>query len=149
MFCLACHGERLATMLDTATVLRFYRAAEGGVREMAAAPLSGAGLEDVPGLLSAWGAATLVCGGITACRLQLLEQQGVKVLAWVSGPAEEAAAAYAAGTLGRLARPWRRSGQCPGADPEACPGKTHAQGKGGPRHEGRHPHRGKKPGPPG
>lgn len=113
LICLACYGDRLATLLESATELRFYAQPQAmdsaGSTARAAATLPHAfplpftvresGLEVLLEMLEAAEARVLLCGGLTCCTLETLRQFGVRVVPWIGGTASEVAKAWWAGSI--------------------------------------------------
>lgn len=124
--CLACYGDRVATLLETATSLRFYRTVPASAaRDHPPDPLGGdsvLGLEQdkivglphplqeigITGFLPVLKHAdveALLCGGLTCRDLDALGKAGVRVVPWISGAADDVAAAWFAGRIDALKMP--------------------------------------------
>jgi predicted Fe-Mo cluster-binding NifX family protein len=105
LLCLACYGDRLASLAEKADQFRLYR-----VREGRPEPEGGifpperdaAGLATV---LASCGVDEFVCGGITGCCRRQLESAGVAVRPWVRGGVDEVLAAWRDGDLESLSMP--------------------------------------------
>jgi len=127
LVCLACYEDRVAALLENATELRFFRAADGQPLRAelhSAAPLpppgQDNGLADLIRLLKASGAGVLLCGGLTCCAQQTLLGSGVQVEPWIGGAADEVALAWLSGRIQTMKMPgctgcgralrWRRRG---------------------------------------
>ena len=134
LVCVACYGDRVATLLETASELRFYsqgahdpQAGEGPApsaqehdRTPLSAPVEQLGLGALISLLEAAGAAVLVCGGLTCCALEALRNSGVHVVPWVGGEPGEVAQAWWSDNIQSVKMPgcvgcgqgqrWRRRG---------------------------------------
>lgn len=120
MLCLACHEDRLATLLETATELRFY----GPGLDRAGVSKPGgrvcASPHDLADLLVSRGVDELICGAVTGCCRSTLELRGIRVLPWIAGRVEQVLASYADKQLETLAMPGcprlggygRRQGPC-------------------------------------
>lgn len=106
--CLACHGQRLATLLETATSLRLYRVTEDDFLEEAAWAMPDGGLAVVAALLARSGVALLVCGGVTCCCLNHFTRQGLAVAPWIAGDVPTVLAALRANRLETLLSPGAR-----------------------------------------
>ena len=76
-----------------------YTVEEGRILDSAPLPAGGVGHEDLAELLREQGVALVICGGIGAGAQQALSDAGLALCSGVSGPADEAAAAWTAGTL--------------------------------------------------
>jgi predicted Fe-Mo cluster-binding NifX family protein len=111
LVCVACFGDRVAALLETASELRFYSRSPSGPasgQDQAAAPptafQSGSmalptpvqrlGLSGLIGMLKASGAAVLMCGGLTCCAMEALRNSGVHVVPWIGGEPGEVAQAW-------------------------------------------------------
>jgi len=102
LVCVACYGDRVAALLETASELRFY--AQGAGQEarralerdsvLLPAPVQQLGLGGLLGRLRQAEAAVLLCGGLTCCALESLRNAGVHVVPWVSGAPSEVAQAW-------------------------------------------------------
>lgn len=102
-YCLACCGDRLATLLETATLFCFYEGHAGGLVELTRIERhAGLSLERE---LVAQRAMVLICGGLTRCAWRHLEQQGIRVIPWRAGSLAAVLAAIRTDSLDRLAAP--------------------------------------------
>ena len=134
LVCVACYGDRVAALLETATQLRFYSQGRPGpalpgqgspgVMEHSPVTLPAAvqelGLTGLIGLLEGSGAAVLLCGGLTCCALEALRNSGVHVVPWIGGTPDEVAQAWWSDSIQTLKMPgcvgcgtgqrWRRRG---------------------------------------
>ncbi|MDO9631297.1 MAG: NifB/NifX family molybdenum-iron cluster-binding protein [Humidesulfovibrio sp.] len=97
LICLACYGDRLATLMESATELRFYRVEQNVPVLNGTTPAPGTGVFAMIDLLAGLGIDVLICGGLSGCALAALQQSGVPVVPWIGGTAEEVASAWAAG----------------------------------------------------
>jgi len=119
--CLACHGGRLATLLETATAFRLYRFETESVVADGFWPMPAGGLAPLALRLAEAGVALLVCGAATCCCLTPFTGQGVAVVPWIVGDVPTVLSALAqnrletllapgarpARSLGRLCRVWQ------------------------------------------
>jgi len=116
LVCLACYGDRVAVLLETATELRFYRVEQQDVQPCGVAAAPERGVLAVIDLLAGAGVALLICGGISGCVLTALRNAGVTVAPWVGGGADDVARVFAeegfAGVEG-LRLPGCGQGNCP------------------------------------
>ncbi|WP_461211166.1 NifB/NifX family molybdenum-iron cluster-binding protein [Desulfocurvus sp. DL9XJH121] len=105
LLCLACYGDRLASLAENADQYRLYRVQdghaepEGGIAPPDRDPAS------LARAMAACGVREFVCGGITGCCRRHLEITGVRVRPWVSGDVDEVLAAWNAGGLEALSMP--------------------------------------------
>lgn len=97
LICLACYGDRLATLMESATELRFYSIEQHVPVLRSCAPVPRNGVLTMVDMLAAQKINVLICGGLSGCALAALQQSGVPVVSWLGGTAEEVAAAWAAG----------------------------------------------------
>jgi predicted Fe-Mo cluster-binding NifX family protein len=113
--CLACYGDRVAALLETATRLCFYLpgGAEAYREAELPAPAQSAGLEALLAALRAERCGTLLCGGLACCSGRALAEAGVRVVPWIGGAVDEVARAWWTGGIQRYRLPgcgrkWRR-----------------------------------------
>ena len=78
---------------------KVYDVEDGKVLSSTVVDTNGSGHGALAGLLGQLGADTLICGGIGAGAQMALAQAGIRLFAGVTGSADEAVAALAAGTL--------------------------------------------------
>lgn len=95
--CLACYGDRVAALLETATELRLYRKEQASTAPTGVIPVPETGVLALIDLLAASEVDLLICGGLSGCALSALRQSGVAVVPWVGGTAEEVVRAWTAG----------------------------------------------------
>ncbi|WP_235185464.1 NifB/NifX family molybdenum-iron cluster-binding protein [Desulfonatronum thiodismutans] len=136
--CLACYGNRIATLLDTATSLHLYHEQPDGTmrdtpEQMLPGPSHGPEIHVLPSTVRDLGmlgfARTLVqsdvhwllCGGLACPDREILIYAGLRVEPWIGGRADEVAQAWFAGRvlsykmpgLGKrncaVGRGWRRT----------------------------------------
>lgn len=103
--CLACHEGRLATLLETATELRFYSVEreQAVLREICAC--SGASVSQLAEMIAGRNAPALICGALTGCCRMTLERRGITVLPWIAGSVEQVLQAQAQDRLDTLVMP--------------------------------------------
>lgn len=113
--CLACYGDRVAALLETATRLRFYAEGETAPRRQLdlPGPAQVLGLGPLLAALRRESGCVLLCGGVACCSQRLLASAGVRVESWIGGAADEVAAAWWSGSVERCRLPgcrrgWRR-----------------------------------------
>jgi len=82
LVCLACYGDRVAALLETATELRLYRKEQETVTPCGVTPAPGTGVLALIDLLAAADVDLLICGGLSGCALSALQQSGVAVAPW-------------------------------------------------------------------
>ncbi len=78
---------------------KLYKIENGAITESRIVPTLGSGHGALAGVLQGLGAETLICGGIGTGAREALRGAGIEVCAGVSGSADEAAKAFAAGSL--------------------------------------------------
>lgn len=122
MLCLACHEGRLATLLESATELRFHAAESEGYRLRETCAWSGADTLRLADTLVEKSTRILICGGLTGCCQAILERRNVMVLPWIAGNVEQVLAAYARGRLANLAMPGFRKPRRRGCRAGRCLG---------------------------
>lgn len=106
--CLACHGQRLATLLETASTLRLFRLDAKGPVEEANWPMPVEGLPALAILLARAEVALLVCGGATCCCLNHFSRRGIAVAPWIAGEVPTVLEALCQGRLETLLAPGAR-----------------------------------------
>lgn len=99
LICLACYGDRLATLLESATELRLYSVEQHVPVVHGITPVPRDGIFAMIDMLAGMGINVLICGGLSGCALAAMQQSGVSVAPWIGGTAEEVAAAWAAGGI--------------------------------------------------
>jgi hypothetical protein len=109
--CLACHGGRLATLLETASAFRCYRFETEGLVAEAVWAMPDDGLPGLAGLLARAGVELLVCGGATCCCLAPFARCGVAVAPWIAGDVPTVVAALTQNRLDTLLAPGARPGR--------------------------------------
>lgn len=117
LICLACYGDRLATLVESATELRFYSIEQRTPVFQADAAVPVADVFALVDMLAARKTTVLICGGLSGCALAALHQSGVPVVPWIGGTAEEVAAAWASGgasAVNQLRMPGCLLGSCCG-----------------------------------
>lgn len=119
-FCLACHGHRLASLLETASLFRLYRLAPPRVVEEGTWPMPEGGLPVLAAQLRHLNVAVLLCGGATCCCLKHFRRAGVAVAPWLAGDIDTVLTAILENRLETLlvpgARPSRALGTGGGID---------------------------------
>ncbi|WP_428566063.1 MAG: hypothetical protein ACP59X_05710 [Solidesulfovibrio sp. DCME] len=106
--CLACHGQRLASLLETATSLRLFRVSGDDCVQEADWAMPEGGLAVLAALLARCGVALLVCGGATCCCLNHFTRRGLAVAPWIAGDVPTVLAALRANRLETLLAPGAR-----------------------------------------
>jgi hypothetical protein len=106
--CLACHGERLATLLETASAFRLYRFESEAAVEEGRWTMPVGGLAPLAPLLVRLGVVLLVCGGATCCCLKHFTCHGVAVAPWIAGDVSTVLAALRQNRLETLLAPGAR-----------------------------------------
>lgn len=123
LVCLACYGDRVAALLETATELRLYRKEQETVTPCGVTPVPGTGVLALIDLLATADVDLLICGGLSGCALSALQQSGVAVAPWVGGLADDVARVWAAGGV-----PGLESLRLPGCGLGNCQGRRMGQG---------------------
>ncbi|MHC1790336.1 hypothetical protein [Solidesulfovibrio sp.] len=109
--CLACHGGRLATLLETATSFRLYRLDPQGAAAETVWAMPDGGLPGLAMLLARTGVTLLVCGGATCCCLAPFARLGIAVAPWIAGDVPTVVAALDHNRLDTLLAPGARPGR--------------------------------------
>ncbi|MBU1001010.1 MAG: NifB/NifX family molybdenum-iron cluster-binding protein [Proteobacteria bacterium] len=105
LLCLACYGDRLASLAENADCFRLYRV-DGGVPNKEGS-INPPGREPaaLSATLTSCGVQELICGGMTGCTRRCLTQAGITVHPWVKGTLDEVLNAWLLGTLSTLSMP--------------------------------------------
>ncbi|EPR43512.1 hypothetical protein dsx2_2363 [Desulfovibrio sp. X2] len=127
--CLACHQDRLATLLDTTTHLVFVDVDCGRVTELAQCGIPYAAPRVLAERLDSLQTGTLLCGGISRQDRLSLEGRGVRVIPWLCGSLDRVAEALLSGDVAGLAMPGCPC-RCRGLGPGAGGGRGHRGGRG-------------------
>lgn len=102
---LACCGERLAALWDTAERVEIHIRDGSGWRCEGSAILAGLGLNGRIKLLRGLDVRLLICGGISGCTRSAVEAGGISVRPWISGTCPEVLAALNENRLSTLLMP--------------------------------------------
>ena len=106
--CLACHGQRLATLLETASAFRIYSIAPAAVVAEDVWPMPEGGLAALAALLARADVVLMVCGGATCCCLGHFAKTGIDVVPWIAGSVPAVLAALQHNRLDTLLAPGAR-----------------------------------------
>lgn len=106
--CLACHGQRLASLLETASAFRLFRFEAQAAVEEGSWEMPAGGLAPLAPFLARAGVALLVCGGATCCCLKHFTRHGVAVAPWIVGDVSSVLSALAQNRLETLLAPGAR-----------------------------------------
>lgn len=114
LLCLACYGDRLASLAENAECFRLYRV-DGGVpaSEGSISP-SGGEPAALAATLTSCGVDELICGGMTGCTRRILTQAGITVHPWIKGSPDEVLTAWREERLESLAMPGCGGPRCGG-----------------------------------
>ena len=106
--CLACHGDRLASLLETASAFRLFRFEAQAVVAEGSWDMPDGGLIPLAGFLAGAGVVLLVCGGATCCCLKHFTRHGVAVAPWIVGDVSAVLSALGQNRLETLLAPGAR-----------------------------------------
>ena len=106
--CLACHGDRLASLLETASAFRLFRFEAQAVVAEGSWDMPDGGLIPLAGFLAGAGVVLLVCGGATCCCLKHFTRHGVAVAPWIVGDVSAVLSALGQNRLDTLLAPGAR-----------------------------------------
>ena len=106
--CLACHGQRLASLLETTSAFRLFRFEADAVVEEGSWDMPAGGLAPLAPFLARAGVVLLVCGGSTCCCLKHFTRHGVAVAPWIVGEVPTVLAALGQNRLETLLAPGAR-----------------------------------------
>lgn len=124
LLCLACYGDRLASLADKADQYRLYRVEDGSTELEGGITPPERSATGLAAALSSCGVDEFVCGGITGCCRRQLESTGVSVCPWVSGSVEQVLDAWLSDSLETLSMPGCGGPRC------GNPGQGHGKGLG-------------------
>lgn len=130
LLCLACYGDRLASLAENADDYRLFRMGEDGPRPEGGIAPGGRDPASLALALASGGVDEFVCGGITGCCRRQLERSGVDVRPWISGEVDAVLAAWSAGTLDVLSMPGCGGPRCDRPGQGLGPGQGRGQGRG-------------------
>ncbi|WP_250645582.1 NifB/NifX family molybdenum-iron cluster-binding protein [Salidesulfovibrio onnuriiensis] len=120
IICLACYGDRLASVFDNADEFRFYKVDGDGIYPAGHLSLPSKDPMDRTSAIQACGVSTLICGAVCRRTQQQFINAGITVRPWVRGGVEEVLEAFRSDTLSALAMPGCRAA----ADSSATPGMS-------------------------
>ncbi len=103
--CLACYEDRLASLFENAASFRLFEVNAKGAEPLGELDAPQGDATALGAAMTARGAQTLVCGGISGASRRLLLQHGLTVQPWISGSVAEVLDALARGALAELAMP--------------------------------------------
>lgn len=106
--CLATYGERMASLLETASELRFFESRAGELDSRGFTPMPQGGPIALAETLHAAGIRTLVCGAVSEHYTEHLHRAGIRLSPWIAGNVDRVLQAWQAGQLEQLAMPGRR-----------------------------------------
>lgn len=110
---LACCGDRLAALWDTAERVEIHTRSTSGWQYEGSGILAGLGLNGRINLLRGLQVRLLVCGAMSGCTRNAVEAGGIRVQPWISGTGPEILAALAEDRLSTLLMPGCRGrGRC-------------------------------------
>ena len=105
LVCLATFGNRLSSLLENASELRFFEVRQGLVTARGFGPMPKGGPAALTESLLAAGVKTLVCGALGENYAEVLRKAGIKIIGWVGGEVEAVTASLAEGRLDKICLP--------------------------------------------
>jgi len=117
IICLACYGDRLASVFDNADEFRFYKVDGEEICPAGRLSLPSKDPLDRTSAILACGVNTLICGAVCRRTQQQFCNAGIAVRPWVRGGVEDVLDAFVQDTLGSLAMPGCRAVADGGAKP--------------------------------
>lgn len=105
LLCLACYGDRLATVSENADVCRLFELKNDQIYPAGLLSLPSKDPMDRTSAILACGVSFFVCGAICVREQARLEKGGVTVFPWLSGSIDEVLDAFQGGTLATLVMP--------------------------------------------
>ena len=106
--CLATYGERLASLLENASELRFFESRAGELDSRGFIPMPRGGPSTLAETLHAAGIRSLVCGAVSETYAEHLHRAGIRLSPFIAGDVDRVLDHWLAGRLERLAMPGRR-----------------------------------------
>ncbi|GAB7079991.1 NifB/NifX family molybdenum-iron cluster-binding protein [Megalodesulfovibrio paquesii] len=106
--CLATYGERLASLLETASELQFYESRAGELDSRGFVPMPKGGPIALAETLHSAGIRTLVCGAVSEHYAEHLHRAGIRLSPWIAGDVNRVLDHWLAGRLERLSMPGKR-----------------------------------------
>jgi predicted Fe-Mo cluster-binding NifX family protein len=127
LLCLACYGDRLASVFDNAPELKLFRMEDNKICPAGYLSLPSKDPKDRTSAIMTCGATFLICGAICGCTMNEMEQAGVRVIPWISGMIDDVLTAYQQNCLENLVMPGCRGrGRC-GQGNRGVRGRRNAQ----------------------
>ncbi|XPV76761.1 MAG: NifB/NifX family molybdenum-iron cluster-binding protein [Desulfovibrio sp.] len=107
--CLACYNDRLASVFDNTSELKFYEVSEDSTARKLTftkeVHLSGCESATELATLINQDSGTLICGAICGCTRRKLEQSSISIIPWIKGSVAQVLEAYCHNTLDAQAMP--------------------------------------------
>ena len=127
---LACYNDRLAALLETAEQFRTYELNRGRLTPMAVIDLPQGPASVRVRAMAAAGVEALVCGALSRGDQMLLDQAGLRVLAWHCGEVDAVTRALEQDRLDELRMPGCCGRRWGGRGPEQNRGQGQQRGAG-------------------
>ncbi|MCA1943708.1 MAG: hypothetical protein LDL30_00285 [Desulfovibrio sp.] len=106
--CLATYGDRMASLLENASELRFYESRAGELDSRGFIPMPKGGPSALAETLHAAGIRSLVCGAVAESYAEHLHRAGIRLSPWIAGNVDRVLQAWLANNLEQLIMPGRR-----------------------------------------
>lgn len=110
ILCLACYGDRLASVFDNADEFRFYEVDESQIYPAGHLSLPSKDPMDRTSAILACGVNTLICGALCGRTENQLINAGIAVLPWIRGSIEDVLDAFERNSMESLVMPGCRAG---------------------------------------
>ncbi len=105
ILCLACFENRLASVFENSSEFRLYKTDGDDICPAGHLSLPSEDSTDRTSAILACGVHLIICGAISGCTRQLIENAGISILPWVKGDVDQVLAAYKDNSLDRLTMP--------------------------------------------
>lgn len=105
LLCLACYGDRLASVFDNATEFKIFRLESNKICPAGHLSLPSKDPKDRTSAILACGVTILICGALCGCTKSEIESTGIKVVPWIRGSVHDVLRALDENSLDALAMP--------------------------------------------
>lgn len=105
ILCLACFENRLASVFENSSEFKLYKTDGDDICPAGHLSLPSEDSTDRTSAILACGVHLVICGAISGCTRQIIENAGISILPWVKGEVDQVIEAYKANKLDQLTMP--------------------------------------------